>query len=546
MKIGLAQINTVVGDFNGNYQKILHAYRKGVEEGLDLVVFPELALCGYPPRDLLLQTGFLRKNQSLLEELAVQSGETGLLVGYAGTPIKGQRPARNMAALLFKGEIFATQAKALLPTYDVFDEDRYFETADCHSPVVFKGKRVGITICEDIWTDQNHLPRRKYDLDPPAQLIKSGIDVLINLSASPWHLGKNATRLELTRKLAIKANAPLVYCNLVGGNDELVFDGSSMILSSTGEVMAQAKGFEEDWITLDLDKAKPLKNLPVKEDAEKIYQALVLGLRDYLHKCGFQKAILGLSGGIDSAVSACLAVAALGPENVSGFSLPSQYSSQGSLDDARELATHLGISYETLPIEPLFKSVINQLNPVFHGLPVDTTEENVQARLRGVLLMAISNKTGALLITTGNKSELAVGYCTLYGDMCGGLAVLSDVPKTLVYDVARWINRDSEIIPKASITKPPSAELRPDQKDQDSLPPYEILDAVIDAYVVHHQSARDIAELGIDEDLVKKVLLMIDRNEYKRRQAAPGIKVTSRAFGVGRRMPVAQRFQAFD
>ena len=543
MKIALAQINTTVGDLAGNEAKILAAYQRGVEAGVELVIFPELAVTGYPPRDLLLKRHFVQQNLEVLNRLAVATGATGMLVGFVGRNEAGVgRAATNSTALLQHGKIVATRSKTLLPTYDVFDEDRYFQPATSNAPVEFNGRQVGLTICEDVWNDEAFWDERRYPANPPAQLVAAGATILFNNSASPWHLGKNETRHQMLAQLAAKTGRPLVYCNLVGGNDELVFDGASVVFNSDGQLIAHGKLFEEDFLVLDLDTAQPVLPRTIC-DEEKVYRALVLGLRDYLHKCGFKSAVLGLSGGIDSALVAVLAVEALGKENVRGVSLPSQFSSPGSLDDARILAANLGIRYDVVPIQPAFEAVKGQLGDVFAGLKEDVAEENIQARLRGVMLMALSNKFGSLLLTTGNKSEMAVGYCTLYGDMNGGLAVISDVPKMMVYRVSKWINREREIIPAASITKAPSAELRPDQKDQDSLPPYETLDAILEEYVVHLKTTRDIIALGFDEATVQRVVRLIDGSEYKRRQAAPGLKVTSKAFGVGRRIPIAQRYR---
>ena len=544
MKIALAQINTTVGDFAGNEAKLLTAAKRGAEAGADLVIFPELSTCGYPPRDLLLKKQFIGQNLELLERVARAAGKTGLLVGYVGrAESQPGRQATNAVALCQHGKILATRAKTLLPTYDVFDEDRYFEPAMENLPVEFNGQKIGLTVCEDLWNDEDFWHERRYRRNPAVELAAAGAQIIFNLSASPWHLGKNATRHRMLGSLAAKIKCPLLYCNLAGGNDELVFDGESLAFNATGQLTAQGAFFAEDFLLVDTERMTP--TAPVQPaDEEMIYKALVLGLRDYLHKCGFKSAVLGLSGGIDSALTAVLAVAALGRENVRGVSLPSQFSSQGSLDDARVLARNLGIAYDVIAIQPMFEAARHQLKAVFHGMSEDTTEENVQARLRGVVLMALSNKFGSLLLTTGNKSELAVGYCTLYGDMCGGLAVISDVPKTMVYRLSKWINRDSEIIPTPSITKAPSAELRPNQTDQDSLPPYDVLDAILEAYVVELKSSAEIVAMGFEEATVRRVIRLIDFNEYKRRQAAPGLKVTSKAFGVGRRIPIAQRFAA--
>jgi len=542
MKIALGQLNTTVGDFAGNEARILAAYRRGCEAGAELVLTPELGIVGYPPRDLLARNLFVARNLETLDRLARATGQTGLLVGYVGwNQARPGREVTNCVALLQNGDIVATRVKTLLPTYDVFDEDRYFEPARENTPVIFNGVKIGLTICEDVWNDEDYWHDRRYQRNPAVELAAAGAKIIFNISASPWSLGKNRVRREMLSLLAAKIGAPIAYCNLVGGNDELVFDGASLVFNQKGELIAEGKMFAEDFLVVDLDAA-PAITASSAPDEEKVYRALVLGLRDYMGKCGFKSALLGLSGGIDSALTAVIAVDALGRENVRGISLPSQYSSPGSLDDARKLAENLGIKYDVIPIQPMFQSAKGQLEPVFAGLAEDTTEENIQARLRGVVLMALSNKFGSLLLTTGNKSELAVGYCTLYGDMCGGLAVISDVPKTMVYRISNWINRERVIIPTDTITKPPSAELRPNQTDQDSLPPYEVLDAILEAYVVDAKSMNDLIQLGHEEATVRRVIRLIDRNEYKRRQAAPGLKVTSKAFGVGRRVPVAQRY----
>jgi NAD+ synthetase len=541
MKVVLAQINTTVGDIASNEAKILTAYERGAAAGADLVLLPELALTGYPPRDLALNSAFIAKNLEALDRLALKTGKTGLLVGLIGrNDVQPGRKATNAIALLQNGKILATRAKTLLPTYDVFDEDRYFEPAAENAPVTFNGVNIGLTICEDAWNDEDFWDDRRYRRNPPAELAAAGARLLFNASASPWHLGKSRIRREMLSNLAIKSKSPVVYCNLVGGNDELIFDGASLVFNGKGELLAEGKKFAEDFLVVDLETAAPCPHTE-PQDEEKVYQAMVLGTRDYLHKCGFKSAVLGLSGGIDSALVAAIAADALGRENVRGVALPSQFSSQGSLDDAQKLAKNLGIQFDVIPIQPMFVSAKEQLKTVFAGHAEDTAEENIQARLRGVILMAMSNKFGSLLLTTGNKSELAVGYCTLYGDMCGGLAVISDVPKTMVYRIAKWLNREREVIPSDTITKPPSAELRPNQTDQDSLPAYDVLDAILNAYVVEGRTAAEIIQSGVDEPTVRRVVRLINLNEYKRRQAAPGLKVTTKAFGVGRRVPVAQR-----
>jgi NAD+ synthetase len=543
MRIALAQLNTTVGDIAGNERLVLEAYRRGVEAQAKLVLTPELSLTGYPPRDLLLRESFIRANQAALERLAGAVGEVGLIVGFVGeNPLRPGRPLTNAAALLHRGRVVAIRTKTLLPTYDVFDEDRYFEPASENSVIHWEGRRLGLTICEDIWNDAEFGVQRRYRPDPAAALVASGAEILINLSASPWQLGKEQRRCALLRSLARRHQVPVVYCNLVGGNDELVFDGRSLAFNAAGGCLGEAAHFASDFLVVDTEAAGDRPLAPVADEAL-LHDALVLGMRDYVGKCGFRSVVLGLSGGIDSALVAALAVDALGAENVRGLALPTEFSSAGSIDDARSLAANLGIRFDVVPIQGAFEALKRQMEPLFEGRPEDTTEENLQARLRGVTLMAMSNKFGSLLLTTGNKSELAVGYCTLYGDMCGGLAVISDLPKTWVYRVSRWMNRDREIIPTSSITKAPSAELRPNQTDQDSLPPYDVLDAILEAYVVEDRPAADIIAAGFSEADVRRVVRLIDLSEYKRRQAAPGLKVTSRAFGVGRRQPVAQRWR---
>jgi len=541
--IALAQLNTTVGDLAGNEAKILAAYERGVAEGAELVLVPELAVCGYPPRDLLYKRGFLENNWAAIERLKDATGKTGLLVGYAGQNDKRPgREATNAAALLQNGQVLALRTKSLLPSYDVFDEDRYFEPATENAPVTFNGRKIGVTICEDIWNDEDFWRDRRYRRDPAGELVKAGATILLNISASPWHLGKNRLRANMLSTLAANSRVPVAYCNLAGGNDELVFDGASLISNAAGQIVQEGARFAEDFLVIDADKT-PASAITEPVDEEQVFRALAMGLRDYVQKCGFQSVVLGLSGGIDSALTAAIAVTALGAGNVRGVSLPAQFSSPGSLDDARVLAENLDIQYDVIPIQPMFEAAKAQLTDVFAGRKEDVTEENIQARLRGVILMALSNKFGSLLLTTGNKSELAVGYCTLYGDMCGGLAVISDVPKTMVYRVSHWVNREKVVIPEASITKAPSAELRPNQKDQDSLPDYNVLDAILEEYVVNSLTTAEIIKRGFDDAIVRKVARLIDSSEYKRHQAAPGLKVTSKAFGVGRRIPIAQRYR---
>jgi NAD+ synthetase len=545
MIVGLLQLNSTVGDFAGNREKLLSAYAQAVARGAELTMAPELFLCGYPPRDLLQRDDFVDANLAAVADTARQIGSVPLCLGYVerNTERPG-RALRNAAAVLQNGGMIWRTTKSLLPTYDVFDEDRYFEPAKKVEPFLFQGRKLGLTICEDIWNDEDFWPERLYRRDPVKELMAQGAEIILNISASPWSVGKERTRLDMLRRVARDEKVPLAQVNAIGANDELIFDGHSVALNSRGEVIAQGKGFAEDVMVVDLgekQKAESRNDFPPGE--ELLFSALSLGVRDYVHKCGFRSVIVGLSGGIDSALIAVIAAEAIGAENVFGVSLPARYSSQGSLTDAEKLARNLGIRYEVLPIEPIFKSVEAQLQKVFAGRPPNETEENIQSRLRGVTLMALSNKFGGLVLTTGNKSEMAVGYCTLYGDMNGALAPIADLLKTDVYKIARWVNREREIIPANSITKPPSAELRPDQTDQDSLPPYEILDAILDLYVVKNLGKAEIIARGYDAGVVNEVVNKINFSEYKRRQAAPGLKVSPRAFGMGRRIPVAQKFR---
>ncbi len=547
MRLALGQINPTVGDFDGNIAQILDVVRRAKEAGVDLAVLPELALNGYPPRDLVEAPAFLERTDHKLKQLAAACGEIGVdtVVGYVGRAFDQQgHRAANCAALLSGGEIAFVQRKMLLPTYDVFDEGRYFAAAEEQSVCEIAGLRVGITICEDAWNDKQFWPQPRYRRDPVSELAESGVDFLINISSSPYHMGKRELRERMIGAAAQRVQKPILMVNQVGGNDQLVFDGSSFVVNGRGEVVARAKSFAPDLIFFDTEN--PGSDLGPREEDEvdALYDALVLGVRDYIGKCGFSQAVIGLSGGIDSAITAAIAVEALGAQNVMAAAMPGPYSSDHSLSDAREVASRLGIRLETISIVDSYETTVRALAPIFAGLPLDTTEENIQARLRGLTLMAISNKLGAMVLTTGNKSELAVGYCTLYGDMAGGLAVISDVPKTMVYKLSRAANkRRPGVIPESVFTKAPSAELRPDQKDSDSLPPYEILDPILRLYVEEHLSVIEIAEqVGQAENLVKAICGMVDRNEYKRQQAAPGLRVTSKAFGVGRRLPIAQRF----
>lgn len=540
MKIGFAQINPIVGDLSGNFEKIAGAYERLTAAGAELVVTPELAVTGYPPQDLLFKSRFVPQNLEILEKLQTRVRGAGLLVGFVDRNQGRGKPFHNAAALLQSGVPIAKAHKSLLPTYDVFDEDRYFEPARSVAPLMFGNKKIGVTICEDIWTE-HYLPRPLYDIEPVRSLVEQGAEIILNLSASPFGLGKPAVRREMVATLARTYRRSICYCNAVGGNDQLVFDGNSIAVNSRGDLIAQLPAFRTAEEIVDTEASQPVQ-LKEVDDMADLFEALSLGLRDYLTKCNFKSAVLGLSGGIDSAVIAAVAVNALGAENVLGASMPSPYSSRGSIDDALVLAKNLGIKCLQIPIANAFAAFKAQFAEVFAGLPEDTTEENMQSRLRGMILMALSNKFGHLLLTTGNKSELAVGYCTIYGDMAGGLAVISDVPKTMVYELARWINRRGEIIPPSTIEKPPSAELKPGQTDQDSLPPYDVLDEILRLYVEENMSARDIIAHGFEEKTVRWVQRRVDLNEYKREQAAPGIKVSSRAFGLGRRMPIAQQY----
>ena len=540
MKIGFAQIDTTVGDLSGNCEVILHAYERLTAAGAELVLTPELAITGYPPQDLVFKSRFVPENIALLEKLHASVGDAALLVGFVDRNEGRGKPFRNAAALLERGKPIRKTYKSLLPTYDVFDEERYFQPAEHVEPFEVGGSKIGVTICEDIWTE-HYLPRPLYDCEPVRGLVEQGADIIVNLSSSPFSLHKPAIRYEMVAGLARAYQRSICYCNLVGGNDQLVFDGNSFAVNGSGNLIAQLAAFREDEKIVDTDSTAAIEFHEGKTP-EVLFAALSLGVRDYFRKCNFHSAVIGLSGGVDSAVTAVIAVDALGANNVTGVSMPSPYSSRGSIDDARSLAKNLGIRFLEVPITDAFKVFKSQFKEIFKGLPENETEENMQPRLRAMTLMTLSNKFGHLVLSTGNKSELAVGYCTIYGDMAGGLAVISDVPKTMVYELARWINRDRETIPKSTIEKAPSAELKPNQKDQDTLPPYEILDQILQLYIEENLSARDIIARGFDEKTVRWVQRRIDLNEYKREQAAPGLKVTSRAFGLGRKMPIAQKY----
>ena len=547
MRIALAQLNPTVGDLAGNVDRMVRASRDASARGAEAVVFPELSLTGYPPRDLVEKPSFIERSEGELDRLARETADLGLSVicGYVGhSESETGKRAMNRAALIESGEIVFRQSKMLLPNYDVFDEARYFRPAEREYLCTLRGIPVALTICEDAWNDRRFWRQRLYQRDPVEELFEAGAEMLLCINASPYNLKKRAIRRNIYRAAARRYEKPVVYVNQVGGNDQLIFDGTSFAMNHAGEVIACARSFEEDLILCDTNSGSGDRHEDFADENEAAYQALVLGTRDYIRKCGFSKVLIGLSGGIDSALTALIAVDAVGPENVAGVGMPGPYSSEHSVTDAREMAAKLGIRFELVSIGPMYASFEQELAPLFAGRPPDVTEENLQSRLRGVTLMALSNKTGAMVLTTGNKSEIAVGYCTLYGDMCGGLAVISDVPKTLVYQLARTGNRrHGGAIPESVFTKPPSAELRPDQKDTDSLPPYGVLDPILEAYIEQYRAPKEIAaSLQLDLAMVQDIVNKVDRNEYKRQQAAPGLKVTTKAFGVGRRMPIAQRF----
>ena len=546
MKIALAQINPTVGDFTGNLEKIIQASRRAAQQGARLTVFSELSICGYPPADFLEKPSFLARCRTAVEELAAATREmsTAVVAGVALPADNGSgKRAVNAAVMVDRGQILLEQHKRLLPFYDVFDEQRYFSAAKSQKVVELDGLRLAISICEDAWNDKNFWPRRLYSVDPMEELMRQNPGIHINLSSSPFWHGKRKIRRQMLAAIANRDVIPVLMCNQVGGNDSLVFDGSSLALNREGKLIAQAASFEEDLIVVDPFTAQPVAE-PREDDDEAAYRALVLGTRDYLHKCGFRKALLALSGGIDSALVAAIAAEAIGPENLLAVGMPSPYSSAGSVDDSRKLAANLGIRFDVIGISGLFKEYNAALAQLFTGRNADITEENIQSRIRGNLIMALSNKFGALVLTTGNKSEMAVGYCTLYGDMVGALAVIGDLVKTRVYSICRWINRDREVIPTPILEKPPSAELRPGQRDTDSLPPYEILDPIIEGYVERYETPEEIAaEHGFALPLVQQVVRLVERSEYKRQQAAPVLKVTAKSFGMGRRFPIAVKVQ---
>jgi len=546
VKIAIAQIDPTVGDFTGNVEKIVAASRRAAGLGARLTVFSELAICGYPPADFLEKPSFLARCRTAVDELALATSEltTAVLAGIALPAMNDSgKPAVNAAVLLDGGKLLLEQHKRLLPFYDVFDEQRYFDAARTQQVVELDGTRLAVTICEDAWNDKNFWPRRLYAVDPMHELMRGRPDVHINLSSSPFWHGKRAVRRSMLAAIAKRDGIPVLMSNQVGGNDSLIFDGSSFALNARGELIAQCASFEEDLVLLDPFETQPI-NPAEEDDTEAAYRALVLGTRDYVRKCGFKKVLVGLSGGIDSALVAAIATEALGAENVTCIGMPSPYSSSGSIDDSRQLAANLGIRFEVIGISDLFTGFTQTLAPLFAGTKPDTTEENIQPRIRGTLLMALSNKFSALVLTTGNKSEMAVGYCTLYGDMVGALAVIGDLVKTRVYAVCRWLNREREVIPWPILEKPPSAELFPGQKDTDSLPPYDVLDPIVEAYVERYETPERIAEgNGYPLALVQQVVHLVERSEYKRQQAAPVLKVTPKSFGMGRRFPIAVKVQ---
>jgi NAD+ synthase (glutamine-hydrolysing) len=547
MRVALAQINPTIGDFPGNTARIVRAAREAARRGAEVVVFPELALTGYPPRDLVEKPSFLERSESELQRVAQETTDLALslICGFvARAETETGKRALNSAAVIQRGQIVFRQSKMLLPTYDVFDEARYFRPAERAELCTLGGRSVALTICEDAWNDRQFWKQRLYHRDPVEELFGAGAEVLICINASPFHMGKREVRRGVYRAVARRYGKPVVYVNQVGGNDQLVFDGSSFAMNGEGQIVASARSFDEDLVIADLDAGTGDRNQNFTDECEAVYEALVTGTRDYIRKCGFARVLIGLSGGIDSSLTAAVAVEAVGKENVTGVAMPGPYSSEHSLTDAREMAARLGVRFEVVTITNVYEGFLKELTPLFDAAGEGVTEENLQSRLRGVTLMALSNKSGALVLTTGNKSELAVGYCTLYGDMCGGLAVISDVPKTMVYSLSRIANRRlGEVIPESVFTKAPSAELRPDQKDTDSLPEYEVLDRILESYIEKMRTPRQIAESeGLPIALVQEIVNKVDRNEYKRQQAAPGLKVTTKAFGIGRRFPIAQKY----
>ena len=543
MKIALGQINPTIGDFSGNSKKIIESSRQALAQGAEMILFPELAVCGYPPRDLLEKPAFVERNTQVVKEIAQAVPQITIVCGFVSpAKVETGKSVMNSAAVLRQGAVQFVQSKMLLPTYDVFDEMRYFDPAESQKLLPLGGKQFALTICEDAWNDKHFWHRRLYPVDPVDELLHAGGNMVLNISASPFHLGKRELRRQMLATIARDNRVPVLFVNQVGGNDSLIFDGSSMVIAPDGRIVAQAKSFEEDLVIFDSETMQGDMHEQVPVGVASAYAALALGTRDYVRKCGFSKVVIGLSGGIDSALTAAIAVDALGKENVTGIAMPSQYSSEHSIKDARQLACKLGIRFEVIAIGDVFDGYRKALARLFAGTPEDVAEENLQSRIRGNILMAFSNKFGALVLTTGNKSEVGVGYCTLYGDMVGGLGVISDVPKTMVYELSRYVNSIKPVIPQSTIDKPPSAELRPGQKDSDTLPPYEVLDNILEDYVEdYHTAERIAADRKYDIKLVRDVIRMIERSEYKRQQAAPGLKITPKAFGLGRRFPIAQK-----
>jgi len=543
MKIALAQLNPVIGDFERTAEQIVSYADMAKEAGADLVVFSELVLPGYPPRDLLEKNDFVRSNMNCLNSLMERIQGIGVLCGYVDINPEDEGKSLYNAAVLFEnGQVLQKVYKRLLPTYDVFDESRYFEPGKVSEPISYKGLQLGITICEDTWNDKDIFSRRIYHLDPVSRLVEAGSELIINISASPFHVGKHNFRRHMLGEIAKKYRVPLVFVNQVGGNDSLLFDGLSTVFDQDGRIVGSAFDFQEDMIVYDTETNTGDVHTAAESDIEFLLAALVMGTRDYVSKCGFSKVVIGLSGGIDSALTACIAARALGPEHVSTIFMPSRYTSKDNYEDTQFLADNLGVSYRVVPIDSIYSSFLESL-PFAQESEPGVTEQNLQARIRGTTLMAVSNKEGGILLSTGNKSELAVGYCTLYGDMNGGLAVISDVPKTMVYELSRYINRKREIIPQRILEKPPSAELKPDQTDQDDLPSYDVLDPLLTGYIEELKGEHELIREGHHRGLVADVVSRVVRNEYKRHQAAPGLKVTSKAFGYGRRYPMAQRYR---
>ena len=545
MKIALAQINPTIGDYPGNTEKIMATVDKAIGRSCDLVVFSELVISGYPPRDLLEKRDFVDANLNYLQKLIASIKGVGVICGFVDKNAgEAGNPLFNSAVLFEDGKVLHQVNKKLLPTYDVFDERRYFEPGTECTSFSYKGCRLGLTICEDIWNDKDFFSRHLYPFDPVEKRVNEGANLLINIAASPYHVGKREFKWDMIRAIVRKYKVPLLYANQVGGNDSVLFDGLSLAFDSRGTIAARARDFEEDIVTFDTDTQRGEMHPVSESDTESILNALTMGTRDYVRKCGFSKALVGLSGGIDSALTLYIAVRALGKENVVAIFMPSQYTAGENLEDSEALSANLEVKLFQIPIGGIFGRYLDELAPFFQGVATEITGQNIQARARGTILMALSNKLGYLLLSTGNKSELAVGYCTLYGDMNGGLAVISDVPKTMVYEIARFINRENEVIPERIIQKSPSAELKPDQRDQDDLPPYDVLDGILKAYIEENRSADEITDMGYEASIVRDIIARVDRNEYKRQQAPPGLKVTTKSFGYGRRYPIAQKYRS--